>query len=92
MVAPTRADDPNSAIEAGRSALARGAWAEARVHFADALAQEETPEAFEGAGLAARYELDARAAIEAHVYLKIGASGRTARAVATAWAHARGIA
>ena len=47
-------------------ALARGAWAEARVRFADALAQEETPEAFEGLGLAARYELDAQAAIEAH--------------------------
>jgi hypothetical protein len=36
------------------------------VRFADALAQEETAEAFEGAGLAARYELDAEAAIEAH--------------------------
>jgi hypothetical protein len=47
-------------------ALARGAWTEARVRFADALAREETPEAFEGAGLAARYELDAEAAIEAH--------------------------
>jgi DNA-binding CsgD family transcriptional regulator len=66
MVAPTRADEPNRAIEDGQAALARGAWAEARVRFADALAQEETPEAFEGAGLAARYELDAEAAIEAH--------------------------
>jgi hypothetical protein len=66
MVAPTRADEPNRAIEGGRVALARGAWAEARVRFAAALAQEETPEAFEGAGLAARYELDAQAAIEAH--------------------------
>jgi DNA-binding CsgD family transcriptional regulator len=47
-------------------ALARGAWAEARVRFADALAREESPEALEGAGLAARYELDAQAAIEAH--------------------------
>jgi LuxR family maltose regulon positive regulatory protein len=36
------------------------------VRFADALGQEETAEAFEGAGLAARYELDAQAAIEAH--------------------------
>ena len=27
----------------------------------------------------------------ANVYLKIGASGRTARAVATAWAHAHGV-
>ena len=66
MVAPTRADEPHRAIEDGRVALARGAWAEARVRFAEALAQEETPEAFEGAGLAARYELDAEAAIEAH--------------------------
>jgi ATP/maltotriose-dependent transcriptional regulator MalT len=47
-------------------ALGRGAWAEARIRFSDALAQEETPEAFEGLGLAARYELDAAAAIEAH--------------------------
>jgi len=27
----------------------------------------------------------------ANIYLKIGASGRTARAVATAWAHAHGV-
>jgi len=66
MVAFTRTDERNRAIEDGRLALGRGAWAEARVRFADALAQEETPEAFEGAGLAARYELDAEAAIEAH--------------------------
>ena len=66
MVRRTRADEPGRAIEDGRAALARGGWAEARVRFADALAQEETPEAFEGAGLAARYELDAKAAIEAH--------------------------
>jgi DNA-binding CsgD family transcriptional regulator len=66
MVVPTRADEPNSAIQDGRVALARGAWGEARVRFADALAQEETPEALEGAGLAARYELDAQAAIDAH--------------------------
>src|ERR687889_1465311 len=59
MVAPTRGDEANRAI-------ARGAWGEARLRFADALAREETPEAFEGAGLAARYELDADAAIEAH--------------------------
>ncbi len=28
----------------------------------------------------------------ANVYLKIGASGRTARVIATAWAHTHGIA
>jgi hypothetical protein len=49
---------------ARRSRAAHGG--EARVRFGDALAREETPEAFEGAGLAARYELDAEAAIEAH--------------------------
>ena len=47
-------------------ALARGAWAEARARFAEALAQAETPEAYEGAGLAARYQLDSEAALEAH--------------------------
>jgi ATP/maltotriose-dependent transcriptional regulator MalT len=36
------------------------------VRFGEALAREETPEAFEGAGLAARYELDAEAALDAH--------------------------
>ena len=36
------------------------------MRFAGALALQETPEAFEGAGLAARYELDADAAIDAH--------------------------
>ena len=46
--------------------FARGAWAEARARLAEALAQEERPEAYEGMGLAARYELDAEAAIEAH--------------------------
>jgi DNA-binding CsgD family transcriptional regulator len=58
--------DQRPAVTAGRAALARGAWAEARACFAQALAEVETPEAFEGAGLAARYQLDADAAIEAH--------------------------
>ncbi len=53
-------------VDLGRAALARGAWAEARKRFADALAREETAAAFEGAGLAARYELDADGAIDAH--------------------------
>src|SRR5262245_49448669 len=55
-----------SELDDGRAALARRGWAEARVRFAAALGQEETPEAFEGAGLAARYELDAEAAFAAH--------------------------
>jgi DNA-binding CsgD family transcriptional regulator len=66
MVVHTGADEFTRAIEGGRLALTRGAWAEARVRFADALSQEESVEALEGAGVAARYELDARAAIEAH--------------------------
>lgn len=61
-----RTDERSGAIEEGRAALARGAWAEARVRFAEALAQEENPEAYEGLGVAARYELDAEAAIGAH--------------------------
>jgi hypothetical protein len=59
-------DGRNEAIAEGRSALARGAWAKARALFAEALARAETPEAYEGLGIAARYELDAEAAIEAH--------------------------
>ena len=66
IVVRTRTDEPSRAIEDGHVALARGAWAEARSQFAEALTQAETPEAYEGAGLAARYELDAEAAIEAH--------------------------
>ena len=65
-VVQMRADERRGAIEEGRAALARGGWAEARVWFAEALAQEETSEAYEGLGVAARYELDAEAAIEAH--------------------------
>ena len=61
-----RTDERRGAIEEGRAALARGGWAEARVWFAEALAQEETSEAYEGLGVAARYELDAESAIEAH--------------------------
>jgi hypothetical protein len=54
------------AIERGREALSRGQWAEARSHFAAALEEEESPEAYEGLGVAARYQLDAEAALEAH--------------------------
>lgn len=39
--------------DAGREALARGAWQEARAHFEAALAVGETPEALEGLGMAA---------------------------------------
>ena len=58
--------DQRPAVAAGQAALARGAWAEARERFGEALARGETAAAFEGAGLAARYQLDANAAIDLH--------------------------
>jgi ATP/maltotriose-dependent transcriptional regulator MalT len=54
------------AIAAGRAALLRGAWGEARARFEEALAVEESPAAFEGLGVAARYLWDAEAAVSAH--------------------------
>ncbi|HXV58658.1 MAG TPA: LuxR C-terminal-related transcriptional regulator [Gaiellaceae bacterium] len=54
------------AIAAGRAALLRGAWREARARFEEALAVEESPAAFEGLGVAARYLWDADAAVSAH--------------------------
>ena len=54
------------AIAEGRRALAQGAWAEARASFARALAEAETADAYEGLGIASRYQLDAEAAFEAH--------------------------
>ncbi len=62
----TAAETTTTLIEAGRAALARGTWGDARARFAEALAAEESPEAYEGLGVAARYELDAAAAIDAH--------------------------
>ena len=59
-------EGPIGAIVAGRAALARGAWADARASFAAALREAETPDGYEGLGIAARYELDAEAAIGAH--------------------------
>jgi ATP/maltotriose-dependent transcriptional regulator MalT len=54
------------AIAAGRAALLRGAWQEARARFDEALAIEESPAAFEGLGVAARYLWDVGAAVSAH--------------------------
>jgi hypothetical protein len=59
-------DRLDEAIAEGRSALARGEWAEARALFAESFGGGETPDAYEGLGIAARYELDAEAATEAH--------------------------
>jgi DNA-binding CsgD family transcriptional regulator len=47
-------------------ALARAAWAEARERFEDALAEDETPEALLGLGVAARALFDGEAALAAH--------------------------
>jgi hypothetical protein len=41
-------------LSAGREALARAAWADARAHFETALAGGESIEALEGFGAAAR--------------------------------------
>ncbi|MCI0622063.1 MAG: hypothetical protein L0387_10410 [Acidobacteria bacterium] len=52
-------------LSAGREALARGAWEEARACFEAALSHEETPEALEGLGWAAAWLEDGATAIEA---------------------------
>jgi DNA-binding NarL/FixJ family response regulator len=52
-------------LSAGRAALARGAWEEARVCFQAALEEKETPEALEGLGLAVWWLEEAAATIEA---------------------------
>jgi LuxR family maltose regulon positive regulatory protein len=55
-----------NAIAAGGAALVRGAWRQARARFEEALAVEESPAAYEGLGVAARYLSDAEAAVSAH--------------------------
>jgi LuxR family transcriptional regulator, maltose regulon positive regulatory protein len=42
----------------GGEALRRGAWAEAREHFEEALQKHETPQALEGLGMAAQWLVD----------------------------------
>ena len=53
-------------LDAGRAALLRGAWVEASRRFSDALAAEESPAAYDGLGIAARYQGDLDAAVAAH--------------------------
>ena len=65
-VVPMTVEDSSRAIGEGRAALARGAWGEARARFTEALTERATPDAYEGLGIAARYELDREAAIKAH--------------------------
>jgi LuxR family transcriptional regulator, maltose regulon positive regulatory protein len=64
MRPPTR-PRPAASIEAGRQALARGAWGEARARFEAALEQEETPEVLEGLSWSAWWLDDARAVFDA---------------------------
>lgn len=64
MVAPL--NRPADALVEGGQALLRGAWAEARARFETALALEESPAAYEGLGVAARYLWDTEAAVAAH--------------------------
>jgi hypothetical protein len=42
-----------SEVDAGRAAILRGSWDEARRHFECALEAAETPEALDGLGVAA---------------------------------------
>jgi uncharacterized membrane-anchored protein len=55
-----------SEVDAGRAAILRGSWGEARRHFECALEAAETPEALDGLGVAARSLLDEEAAFDAH--------------------------
>jgi ATP/maltotriose-dependent transcriptional regulator MalT len=55
-----------SEVDAGRAAILRGSWDEARRHFDRALEAAETPEALDGLGVAARSLLDEEAAFDAH--------------------------
>jgi DNA-binding NarL/FixJ family response regulator len=50
---------PDDLVAAGREALSRGAWEDARAKFEAAVAHEETPEAQEGLGMAAWWLDDA---------------------------------
>ncbi len=62
MLRPQRQVDHT---QAGHDALERGAWAEARDHFAAALEHAETPEALEGFGMASWWLTDAAAYLPA---------------------------
>jgi len=59
-------DPAESSLAAGRAALLRAAWAEARTHFEAALGQRESVDALEGLGVAARWQMDGAAALPAH--------------------------
>jgi ATP/maltotriose-dependent transcriptional regulator MalT len=54
------------AIDAGRAALRRGSWAQARERFREALVADDSAAAYEGLGIAARYLGDGAGAVSAH--------------------------
>ena len=56
---------PDDQVAAGRAALARGAWAQARSRFLAALSADEQPEALEGLSWAAWWQEDVAACLEA---------------------------
>jgi ATP/maltotriose-dependent transcriptional regulator MalT len=58
-------DARTEALEAGREALARGEWVDARAHFEEALAARETPGAWEGLSRAAWWVSDEEATMAA---------------------------
>ena len=65
MISPETESGPAELMSAGREALDRGAWDEARALFRAALGREQTPEALEGVGLASYWLDDAVATIGA---------------------------
>ena len=75
-------DPAESSLAAGRAALLRAAWAEARTHFEAALDQRESIDALEGLGVAARWQMDGAAALPAHerAYLLARGAGDDAAA------------
>lgn len=71
-------------LQAGRAALVEGRWAEARASFQEALADDESPEAFEGLSWAAWWLDDAEAVFAAResayrLYRKAGQPASAAR-------------
>jgi DNA-binding NarL/FixJ family response regulator len=77
---------PVDRLAAGQEALGRGAWAEARASFEAAVAEEESPHALEGLGVAAWWLEDTPATIEARqrAYRLYRADGNAAGAARAA--------
>jgi len=83
-VAKTAKRSASERLQAGRAALVDGRWAEARASFQEALADEESPEAFEGLSWAAWWLDDAETVFAAResayrLYRKAGQPASAAR-------------